>query len=279
MRNSLLLKCLVIGLLILAIMIPLGMIENTVAERQSFDQQAVTSVEQGFAGAQTLVGPVVVVPYLADVPITVNDSNGVPHSQVRAERGVWTFFPKTVAVDGSLAPEFKHRGIHQVLTYEMGTDLKGHFDIVLPTEVSGATLRSVGKPCLSFGIDDVRGLIGTPTLSIDGRPTALLQGAGGERRASGVHADLPALAAGQSRSFGVAMDFTLGGTERIAIAPVGDSNRIELKSTWPSPDFEGRFSPHQPVISASGFDATWDISALAANTQGQYADGGMKDGA
>jgi inner membrane protein len=76
------------------------------------------------------------------------------------------------------------------------------------------------------------------------------------------------------------MAFDLGGTETLAIAPVGDSNRIELRSSWSSPDFEGRFSPGNPRISREGFDAAWDISSLAANTQGHYAgDGTMKDGA
>ncbi len=279
MRNSLLLKCLVIGLLIVAIMIPMNMIQGTIAERQTFRQQAVTSVAQSFAGAQTVVGPVVVVPYVVDVQIMVNDANGVAHSQVRTEQRQWDFFPKTIVMEGQLAPEFKHRGIHQVLTYELSARLKGHFDFALPTDVDGASLRSVGKPYLSFGVDDVRGLIGTPTLLLDGHAAALLQGAGGEHPANGVHADLPAIVPGQSRAFDVAMDFTLGGTERIAIAPVGDSNRIELKSTWPSPDFQGRFSPHQPKISSKGFDAVWDISALAANTQGQYTDGSIKQGA
>ncbi len=280
MRFPLLFKCLVIGLLILAIMVPLSMIQGTISERQSFRQQAIASVAQSYAGAQTLVGPVVIVPYVVDVPITVNDANGVAHPQVRTEQREWTFFPKTLRLDGVVTPAEKHRGLHVVRVYELGAKLKGRFDFVLPTEVSGATLKEVGEPYLSIGVDDVRGLIGTPNLALDGHPALLLQGAGGDRPGSGVHAELPALAAGQTRSLDVAMDFTLGGTERLAIAPVGDRNRIELKSSWPHPDFEGRFSPHKSVITSSGFDAVWDISALAANTQSQYAgDGGMKQGA
>ena len=61
---------------------------------------------------------------------------------------------------------------------------------------------------------------------------------------------------------------------------MGDSNRIELRSSWPHPDFQGRFSPQNPHISSKGFDAAWDISALAANTQSRYAVGsGVKEGA
>jgi inner membrane protein len=280
MQRSLLLKFIVIGVLILAIMIPLGMIQSTIAERQSFRQQAITSVAQSFAGPQTLVGPVVVIPYTADVPVMVNDANGVARPQVRTEQMEWTFFPKNLRVDGYLSPEEKHRGLHTVRVYELGAKLKGHFEFVVPTEVTGATLREIGKPFVSFGIDDVRGLMGTPSLSLDGHVAQLLQGAGSDGPGEGVHADLPMLAAGQTRTLDVSMDLTLGGTERLSIAPIGDSNRIELRSSWPHPDFEGRFSPQKPDISAKGFDAVWDISALAANTQSRYSVGsGVKEGA
>jgi inner membrane protein len=284
-RFPLLLKSIVVAILILAIMIPLGMIEGTIAERQTFREQAVASVAQSYAGPQSLVGPVVVVPYLADVPETVNDANGIAHSQIRSERGQWTFFPHSLSIDGYVKPDEKHRGIHRVRVYKLSAKLKEHFDIAVPTELSGATLKEIGKPYLSFGIDDVRGLIGSPVLTLDGHAAPLQQGAGsdgsgGDSRGDGVHADLAALAAGQKRTLDVALDFDLGGTERLAIAPVGDSNRIELRSSWPSPDFEGRFSPDKPRISSEGFDATWDISSLAANTQSHYTgNGAMKDGA
>jgi inner membrane protein len=276
---SLLLKAVVIGFLMLAILIPLEMIRGTIAERQSYRQQAIASVAQSYAGAQTLAGPIVVVPYLADVPTTVNDANGVPHTQIRAESRQWTFFPKSLHVDGELIPDEKHRGIHTVQVYELDSKFDAHFDFTVPNELPGATIRQIGKPYLSIGIGDVRGLIGTPNLSLNGHPALLLQG--GNCLGEGVHADLSAIATGDKRALDVAMDFRLGGTERLAIAPIGDSNHVELRSKWPHPGFEGRFSPQKPEISAAGFHAVWDISALAANTQGQYADGdaNAKDGA
>ena len=267
-RLSLLFKAIVICSLTLAILIPLSMIRGTIAERQGYRQQAIASVAQSYAGAQSLVGPIVVVPYLADVPITITDANGVAHPQVRSENRQWTFFPKSLRLDGQLIPDEKHRGIHTVQVYELGAKLYGHFDFIVPTDLPGATLRQIGKPYVSLGIGDVRGLIGTPNLSLDGHPALLLQG--GNCIGEGVHADLSTLAAGDKRALDVAMVFRLGGTERLAIAPIGDSNRIDLRSKWRHPGFEGRFSPQKPEISAAGFHATWDISSLAANTQSQY---------
>ena len=276
---SLLLKAIVIGFLMLAILIPLEMIRGTISERQSYRDQAIASVAQSYAGAQTIVGPVVVVPYSVDVPVTTTDANGVDHQSIHTENRQWTFFPKNLGMDGTLNPYEKHRGIHTVQVYELIAKLNAGFDFTIPKEVADGKLRQIGAPYVNFGISDVRGLGGTPTLSLDGQSLPLLQGA--STLGSGVHANLPPPSAGDHRTLQFDMDFKLGGTQSLAIAPIGDSNRIELRSSWPHPGFEGRFSPQKPEISAAGFHALWDIPSLAANTQGQYVDGGQsaKDGA
>ncbi len=67
-----------------------------------------------------------------------------------------------------------------------------------------------------------------------------------------------------------AIDMNLAGTEQLGIAPVADSNHVELTSTWPSPLFAGQFLPRGTrTVNASGFNAQWDVSSLATSTQTQ----------
>ncbi len=273
MHRSLLFKAIVVAILTLAILLPLGMIRGTITERQAYRQQAVASIAESYAGPQTLVGPLLVVPYRADFQITQVE-NGVPRTFTRTEQRQWTFFPKNLRLDGHVKPDVRHRGLYDVRVYELSANLAARFELTLPTDVAGGTLRDIGIPFLSFGVDDVRGLIGTPRLTLDGRVANLLQGPGMERAGAGVHTELPVLAAGQTRSLDVVLDFLLGGTEQLAIAPIADNNRIELKSSWQHPQFAGRFLPRTHDVSTQGFDAVWEISALAANTQGQYLSGG-----
>jgi len=273
MRSSLLFKFIVVAILVLAILIPLGMIRDTIAERQAYRQQAVAKVAESYAGPQTLVGPVLVVPYLAEVQTTHNDENGVQHVVLHNEWMQWVFFPKTGQLDGKIIPDVRHLGLYDVQVYELRGRLSGRFDVTVPQSASGCRLLQVGTPFLSVGVDDVRGLIGTPQLRIDNQPSTLLQGVGFGRSGAGVHADLAPIAAGDKRAVAFTLDLALGGTERLAIAPIADDNRIELKSTWPHPQFAGRFRPHTPQLSAQGFDAIWEVSALAANTQSQYKSG------
>ena len=269
MKSSLLLKFIVVGILILAILIPLGMIRDTIAERQAYRQQAVAKVAESYAGPQTLVGPVLVVPYLAEVQASVNDTNGLPHTVAHNEWSQWVFFPRKLRLNGVVVPGVRHLGLHEVRVYQLRGKLEGDFELGIPQQAGGNKLVQIGTPFLSFGVDDVRGLIGTPVLQVDGKSTSLLQGAGTDRVNAGVHAEIGPLGIGERRVLGFAFDFVLGGTERLAITPIADDNRIELSSTWPSPQFSGSFLPLSPDISAAGFHAVWDVSALATNAQNQ----------
>jgi inner membrane protein len=129
----------------------------------------------------------------------------------------------------------------------------------------------VGVPYLSFSIAAVRWLDGTPSLKVDGAALAPHQGNGGLRAGRGLHAPLAAAAASGKR-LALDVDFAanLAGTETLAIAPLGDSNRVVLASAWPHPQFAGRFLPHTRRIDAQGFRAEWNISSLASAAQAQY---------
>ena len=66
-----------------------------------------------------------------------------------------------------------------------------------------------------------------------------------------------------------AIDMDLAGTEELSLAPVGDSNHVELSSIWHSPLFAGQFLPRTRTVGAQGFTAAWDVSSLATGTQAQ----------
>jgi inner membrane protein len=66
-----------------------------------------------------------------------------------------------------------------------------------------------------------------------------------------------------------ALELNLAGTETLGIAPVGDSNHLEIQSSWKSPLFDGQFLPRTREIGSGGFRAAWDVSSLASGTQVQ----------
>jgi inner membrane protein len=270
-RPGFLFKGIVVAVLTLLLLIPLSMINGTIKERMFYRQEAVTSVAESFAGPQILAGPVLVVPYVETTQVIDKDVYGKPLTRVERNSRQWIFFPATSSLQGTVVPSKRKRGLHEVRVYELQSVLKAHFDAVLPDDPNAQ--RTLGRPYLSFSIADVRGLVGTPILKLDRAPIALEQGIGGHRSGGGLHASLAPVSAGQHLQMDVELQSNLGGTETLAIAPIGDSNHISLRSRWPHPQFAGRFLPRSQAISDDGFQAQWDISSLAAGTQSQYLQG------
>lgn len=265
-------KAIVVAALTLALLIPLALINGTISERINYRQQAVTAVAESFAGPQVLAGPVLVVPYTEVVQVQDKDAFGKPvWREVRSSHR-WTIFPDTLSVQGKLVPAVRKRGLHEVRVYEFQSTMRAHFEKALPDD-PGA-IRTLGRPYLSISIADVRGLVGTPTLTRDRAPLRLEQGLGGHREGTGLHASLAPVASGQTLRFDVEMKSSIAGTESLAIAPIADSNHVALESSWPHPQFAGRFLPRSRQIAGTGFQAQWDISSLAAGSQIQYLQGG-----
>ena len=166
-RFGLFLKAAIIAFISVLLLIPLSMIQGTVSERSRYRQEAVDSVARSYAGAQSLQPPVLVLPYRVEHSVTHIDDRGQPRISTEIQNRQWRFFPKNVDLRGSLAPAVKKRGLHQVRVYELTAVMYGDFQVVVPDRLTDGILLDLGKPFLSFGIADVRGLVASPELVLD----------------------------------------------------------------------------------------------------------------
>jgi inner membrane protein len=265
------LKILMVAVLTVVILVPLTMIRGTIHERQQYRQEAVESISRSYAGAQRIAGPVLVVPYTETVEVEERNDRGEVIRKLKrdGEQGIWTFFPETQDLRGRLVPSTRRLGLHEVRVYELRGMLAARFHARIPADADPALPRKIGRPWLSYGIADVRGLAGSPVLRIDGREAALQQGMGSRER-PGVHVSLAPPRAGSELRFDSTLAFNLGGTESLSVSPLAKRNRIVLDSSWKHPQFNGDFLPRSRRIDASGFHAEWEVSSLASNAQAQY---------
>ncbi|MEL1264989.1 cell envelope integrity protein CreD [Pseudoxanthomonas putridarboris] len=263
----LLLRFLTIGGLVLLLLIPLMMIRGTIQDRERYRAQAVERVSQSMAGPQQVVGPLRVVPWKETRRISVNNDKGVLELRDEVAEGYVFQAPRSLRIEGGLKPDTRRIGLYDVRVFELDAQVKADFD-ELP--LAEAPRREYGEPYLVVGVADVRGLVGTPSVKMDGQALSLEAGTGAmANRLAGMHARLPAAAAGVLATGRLEMNLVLAGTESLGIAPVGDSNRIALHSAWPHPLFGGRFLPNEREIGGGGFSARWEISSLASDAQGQ----------
>lgn len=262
------LKIAVVAVMTLAILIPLTMIRGVIHDRERYRAQAVADVGRSYGGAQAFAGPVLMVPYTEVVEIEQPDQYNIVHKVRRAETRHWTFFPTSLDVRGPMRPGTRKRGLHEVLVYEWQGVATARFEAKIPDD--GGATRQIGKPYLSYAIADVRGLRTSPRLRVNGRDIALEEGVG-SRAGSGLHIRLDAPTPGQTMALDTRLDLVLGGTESLALVPLGKSNRFSLDAAWPHPSFTG-ISPRYDM-DGTGFRADWEIASVATRAQEQFRSG------
>jgi len=118
---------------------------------------------------------------------------------------------------------------------------------------------------LVLGVPDLRGLRNQPQVSWDGRVLDFEAGGKWCSLPRGIQADLGKLDPQETKNFRFEIPLELTGSQSLSVAPVGESTRMTLRSDWGSPSFGGRFLPLKHQIGAEGFEAQWQVSALARN--------------
>jgi inner membrane protein len=270
---KLILKALMVFGLTVAILVPLLMINGTIQERQRYHQQAVHAIAQRSAGAQSIAGPVLIVPYIDLVDVEEkNDRGEVVRVVKQQQAGRWAFFPQSMDMRGRITPKSKFLGLHEVRTYELDGSIVASLRATIPADDTPASPRTIGRPYLNYGIADVRGLQGLPQLKIGGRESKLERGLGGHE-GNGLHILLDAPKEGDEIALETQFKFALNGTESLAVMPLAQRNTIALESSWPHPQFNGSFPARSQSVSASGFSGMWEVSSLASNAQAQYLAG------
>ncbi|WP_329915787.1 cell envelope integrity protein CreD [Stenotrophomonas sepilia] len=275
---KMLLRFAIVGGLILLLLVPLLMIRGVITERSQYRDEAFARVADSRAGTQQLVGPVRVVPWVERKQVELVDPQGVKKTEVQVTEGHWLQMPASLAVSGEMLPSQREVGLFKVPVYSWNGQMKATFAADdYPVKVG----RTYGQPYVALGVSDVRGLVGTPNLRVDGRQLRLLPGVGAASEIGrGLHAPVSGFAADQGGTLPastVELELRLDGSRMLSVVPVGDDNHIALRSSWPHPSFSGAFLPNERRVDAQGFDARWAVSSLASDAQRQLRNDGEVD--
>ena len=283
MQKTLLVKALIVFGLMLLIGLPLLMIQETIKERMEFRQEAVNSIAADSVREQTIIGPILVIPYTEQyeerVEVAKGD-DGEAKAPVRTELLHRTVqrrllvYPNDLQINGNIDTDRRYRGIHQVLVYSGQHAFKGDFTVPASTQLprkSPDSRVTLGEPFVALSIEDVRGIRNIPKIDWGGRQIEFEQGTDLFAFRSGLHAPLGAMPLAQAQQVKFSFDLGLDGIERQHFVPVAKNSQISIKSNWPHPQFGGRFlpSPKHRQINADGFQVEWSISSLATNAQTQ----------
>lgn len=273
MDRPLLLKTLLVAALAVALMIPVAMIRDLVAERQARRNEAVAGIAEGWGKAQTLAGPYVAIPYERHWTEVKRDMLDGKLREVSNERSESHVLRLPVAhaswtVEAEIAE--KSRGLYKARLYRASMELQGVVDLPARGRLEdGASRYKWSTPRLVVGVGDPLGIRSASNVSLGGAKYALAPGSGDAALAGGLHALLDGLDLAKAQKLEFSLTLELSGSEALSIAPLGADTAVSVRADWPHPSFQGRFLPLKHDIGAGGFSATWKVSRLAAQGAGR----------
>jgi len=270
LRTSVIARLVVMGMILMGLLIPLTMVQSVVSERAARRDSVVSDVSSTWGGAQTIAGPVLVVPYQC----TVTDHDG----KTRQVIGRVTFLPEALSVQGSLAPQIRGRNLFKAVVYSAHVTITGRFSSPdLSTVTRGAVQPLWNETVVSVGISDPRGVAKRVTLNWSGTDQPLEPGVVDSGvLTSGLHTrvDLTALS-GSRAALPFSLTLDLNGSRDLRVLPAGNDTTVRLTSAWPHPSFIGAPLPQSRTVDASGFTAQWEVPYFGRGFSRAWIDAGL----
>ncbi|MBN2324002.1 MAG: cell envelope integrity protein CreD [Spirochaetes bacterium] len=257
LSDSVFIKVLFVGVVTVILLVPLFLIRSLITERQGRRDTAAFEVGEKWGGLQTVAGPFITVPYR----VYWIDENKVQHTG----RQYAQFLPDDLAIETSIDPEIRSRGIFDVVVYRASIGMKGYFS---PIDIREMKLPADDilwdEVYLSLAITDMRGIREGVDFKWNGSGRSFEPGiTDQEIFSSGINAKVPDPEKTLTGRNSFELDFKINGSEELYFVPVGRSNQTEVTSSWPDPSFIGSYLPTEHEIDADGFSASYEISYLS----------------
>jgi inner membrane protein len=250
-KSKLIIKGIMILALVLLLLIPAYFVKDVISEREQRQKEAVAEVSSKWSGPQTVVGPVLVIPYTETITAAGGGSSTVRHYA--------HFLPDKLDIRCNVSPEKRYRGIYEVMLYSSQITLSGRFT-PLPLEKVEILNSSImwDEAYVSMGITDTRGLKNEMQINWNDSAITLNPPPSTTAGASDLFtAPLHLTATDAAEEMRFSSVIRLNGSERLLFSPVGKETTVEMESTWPDPSFSGSQLPVASDISKGGFSATW----------------------
>jgi inner membrane protein len=255
-------KLAIIGILTLLLLIPAGMIQNLIREREQRRDETITEVTAKWGNSQTLCGPVLTIPYKTYLQSGKNIVTNVHYAH---------FLPSFLEVSGKITPEVRHRGIYKVIAYNALLSVSGNFEVVNLNALSIDPVDVLWKEAtVEVGIPDMRGINKSISIAWNDTSVPVMPGIPiNDINSSGVYAKIPVSETSIS-DFSFIID--IKGSHSLNFVPLGKETNINISSSWKDPSFMGAFVPDDQHVSDTGFTARWNILQLNRNYPQQWTD-------
>lgn len=274
MKFPLMSKAMALGAVLMGLLWALWSVQDVVRERDARRDEAERSVVNSLAGAQTVLGPVLLRRCTEQWP--VESGEGANRKITMERRDVQlSLLPRTLTVNAGASMEPRYRGLFKVNGYALKATADVQWSdlgaLELKVEHPGGRVQCE-DPIVSVALSDARG-IRLAQLQVQGVALAVQPGTGHALHAQGFHARVNPDQWSPQGLWRAVLTMEVAGTRSLSFVPLADRTDVSLHSPWPHPSFGGRFLPAERQITAQGFKAQWRLSSLASSAQQDFYKG------
>lgn len=264
-RNRVVIKGFLVGALILLMLIPAEFVASLVYERQNRQREVVEEVSSKWATAQTITGPVLVLPYK-------------DYQQTKDGKTIETIktayvLPDELKISGDMQPSEKKRSLYSVMLYRSALKLTGKFGAlplaalqIAPEAVQWQNAR------LILSVGDLRGI--EDQVQLDWNGTKLQFDAGvpkNDLMKGGLSVPVTVDTQNSTTFF---LNISLRGSDYLYFSPVGRTTEANISANWKDPAFDGQYLPTTSEITDKNFKAQWKVLPLSHSHPQCWKDGG-----
>ncbi len=246
-KSKVLIKGMLIGGLVLALLIPSFFVQELIKEREQRQKEAFAEVSGKWAGQQTLTGPVLVLPYRE----IVQGSN----SQTTTVTKLAYILPDKLDIESTANPEKRSRGIYQVMLYSSDVKISGKFNEIplQQLKIDPANVLS-HEAYVSIDLTDAKGL--KEEIKLNWNDSAITLNPSSVNNAVMREAFNAPVSVEPGKPIVFSSNFSINGSGKLLFTPVGKETTVKLSSNWPDPSFTGGQLPDHRITD-SDFVATW----------------------
>jgi len=281
-KNSITIRLLSTGFLVLILLIPTSMIESLIREREYRRGDVIREVSDKWGGSQTITGPILTVPYHVYTKYFDSDEK---REKINKTKAYAHFLPEKLSIDGNISPEVRKRSIYKVILYNTNINLKGNFKIPDFKKLSINDKNVIWNDAfVSVGIPDMKGIRDNIDLKWNDNIYAFNPGIEtNDVIASGISVkvaiqstkeddliDQKTVINSTKTDYNFSFDLNLNGSSFLNFIPIGRETNVNLISDWPHPSFSGASLPENRNITADGFTAHWKELHLNRNYPQQW---------
>jgi inner membrane protein len=255
-------KLFLVGIIGLILTLPLLLVYWLSYDRQQQSETAQASISSGWGGPQTIIGPVLVIPYESISEETVSQ-NGKDVTRTAKVIKELYLSPEINEINTELKPKRLKKSIYESVLFDAVNSGTAKFALPADFTSYGIARESLklANAELRFGVSDARGLQADSVVTINGQNLPLQPGKG--LNASQGSGFFTFVSWDATQPMNVSYKYSIRGNKKLTMVPRGGETKWSVKSSWPSPSFEGDFLPTDRSVKTSGFTSSHKISNLA----------------